>query len=505
MKTNAGLIPRLALYALFGSSVLAACGDDDGGGSTPIATGGAAGSGGRAQGGTPSAGKSSTGGATPTGGRAPSGGQGSGGTPEGGAPAQGGSSEGGAAGGPEAPTSGAGGEFEGGAGGAAGEGGAALGGAGGAAQAGAGGEGGAAELTGDYLIYVGCADTNGTIQAYSLARGTNVLTPGPTATAGSALSAGDLHDDRLYVTHKSEGLITTFGVNLATGALDERDSIDVPFDPDDGAGGAGGTSGVNPSTQSIMVDSAGERLYVANDASDNVYTFDIANDGDVGELLDDASNGTGPHHAYVTQLDNFLIVPYTDSDEVAVYVIEEDGDLILADAPAELDADTGPRRVAVHPNGNWLYSVNETDGSISYFAFDDADGSIVHDETVAIPRPAGYTGDMNSAAIQISENGSYLYVASPLDGSTPGSIAIFSIAQSGGSAGRLTPLASPTIAAGGNQTRDIAFSGDGEVLVAANSGSDNISIFSVNVQGSLALVSTRAVCDQPYFVKITQK
>ncbi len=504
MKTNAGLIPRLALYALFGSSVLAACGDDDGGGSTPSATGGSAGSGGRAQGGTPSAGKTSTGGTTPTGGTSATGGQSS--EPEGGAPAQGGSSEGGAAGGGEAPTSGAGGEFEGGAGGAAGgQGGAAPGGAGGTADAGAGGEGGAPELAGDYLIYVGCADTNGTIQVYSLAGGTNVLTPGPTATAGSPLSAGDIHDDRLYVTHKSEGLITTFGVNAATGALDERDAIDVPFDPEDGAGGAGGTSGVNPSTQSIMVDSAGERLYVANGAADNVYTFDIANDGDVGDLLDDASNGAGPHHAYVTQLDNFLIVPYTDSDELAVYVIEEDGDLILADAPIELDAGTGPRRVVVHPNGDWLYSVNETEGSISYFAFDDADGTIVHDETIAIPPPAGYTGDLNSAAIQISENGNFLYVASPLDGSTPGSIAIFSIAQSGSNAGRLTALASPTISGGGNQTRDIAVSGDGQVLVAANTGSDSIAIFSVNVQGSLGFVSTRAVCDQPYFVKITEK
>lgn len=509
MKTNAGLISRIALYALFGSSVLAACGDDDGGGdSPPPATGGTAGAGGKASGGTPNAGKPGTGGVAPTGGKAATtGGSETGGAPtEGGAPAGGTPGEGGAAGG-EAPTSGAGGEIEvggagGAAGGAGGAGGAAGGGAGGA-DAGEGGEGGAAEPTGDYHVYVGCSDTNGTIQVYTLARGTNVLTPGPSVTAGSALSAGDLHDDRLYVTHKSEGLITTFGRNVTTGALEERDSIDVPYDPADGAGGAGGTSGLNPSTQSIMVDSAGERLYVANGASDNVYSFDIANSGDVGELLDDASNGDGPQQAYVVPLDNFLVVPYGGSDELAVYVVEDDGDLVLADSPTDLSADAGPRRVAVY--GDWLYSVNESDGSISYFAFDDADGSIVHDETIAIPPPAGFTGELNSSAIQIDPTGNFVYVASRTEGATEGSIAIFSIAQSGGNAGRLTSLATPNVAARGTQTRDIALSSDGDILIAANTGADNIAIFNVNSQGSLGFVSTRAVCDQPYFVKIVRK
>jgi 6-phosphogluconolactonase len=503
MKTNAGLISRLALYALFSSSVLAACGDDDGGGSNPTPTGGAAGSGGKAQGGSPSAGKVGSGGNTPTGGKSATGGSGTGGA-AGGAPSEGGAPpEGGAptAGGPSA---GAGGAIDGGAGGTTG--GAEPGGAGGSAEAGSGGEGegegGAPAAMGDYLIYVGCADTNGTIQVYTLTRGTNVLTPGPSATAGSALSAGDIHDDRLYVSHKSEGVITTFGRDVSTGALDERDSIEVPYDANDGTGGEGGTSGLNPSIQSVHVDSAGERLYVANGAADSVYAYDIANDGDVGDLLDDASNGAGPQEAYVSPLDNFLVVPYTDSDELAVYVIEEDGDLVLADSATDLDADTGPRHVAIHPDGDWLYSVNETEGSISYFAFDDADGTIVHDETVAIPPPASYTGDLESAAIQIDPNGSFLYVASRLDGSIDGSIAIFSITQSGGNAGRLTALATPTVTARGELTRDIALSSDGDVLVAANTGSDNIAIFNVNAQGSLGFVSTRAVCDQPYFVKI---
>ncbi len=222
-------------------------------------------------------------------------------------------------------------------------------------------------------------------------------------------------------------------------------------------------------------------------------------------MLDDASNGSGPQEAYVSPLDNFLVVPYTGSDELAVYVIEDDGDLVLADSATDLDADTGPRHVAIHPDGDWLYSVNETEGSISYFAFDDADGTIVHDETIAIPAPGSYTGDLESAAIQIDPTGNFLYVASRLDGSIDGSIAIFSIAQSGGNAGRLTALATPTVTARGELTRDIALSSDGDILVAANTGSDNIAIFNVNAQGSLGFVSTRAVCDQPYFVKIVGK
>jgi 6-phosphogluconolactonase len=509
MRTQSGLFGRLALYAFFGSSIaVVSCGDDDSDSDPPASTGGtkpSAGAGGRGGAGGTTGGVAPMGGKSTTGGTAPEAGSdggpgGEGPTPEAGA----GGTAGGATGDSGGP--GAAGEAPGGAGGVGG----ASTGEGGVAGAPLGGSAGATALGDLYQIYVGCADTNGTIQSYTLEPVSNVLTPGPTYKAGSALSFGALNAaaDRLYVSHKSEGLITTFGRDPATGALDDRGSVDVPYDPDDsgsaGAGGEGGGSALNPGTQALAVDQNSDYLFAANYSASNVYVFELQSDGDIDGLVESTSDGTNAQHALVSTTNEFLLVPYTGSDEIGVYAVDgTDGSLTLVDDTVSVGAGTGPRHLAIHPTGDYVYSINEDNGTISNFAFDDNEGTLELDDTIASPVPSGFSGDALPSEIVIDPAGEFAYVANRLEGEDEGAIAILSITQSGANAGQLAPLAANgVIATGGATPRDIALSTDGAVLLAVNQDSDSLAVFNVSATGTLGFVSTRAVCDSPYFVRI---
>jgi 6-phosphogluconolactonase len=304
-------------------------------------------------------------------------------------------------------------------------------------------------------------------------------------------------------------LITTFGRDPATGELDDRGSVEVPYDPTDsgtaGAGGeGGGSSGLNPGTQALAVDQNSDYLFAANFSSSNLYVFELESDGDVGGLVEEASDGTNAQHALVSTTNEFVIVPYAGSDDIGVYRIDDtDGSLALVDDTVGLGAGTGPRRVAMHPTGDYLYSANEDEGTISNFGFDDNEGALLLDETIASPVPTGFTGDALPSEIVIDPGGEFAYVANQLDGEDEGAIAILAITQSGATAGELAPLASNgVVPTGGAAPRDIALSADGAVLLAVNQGSDSLAVFNVNASGTLGFVSLRAVCDSPYFVRI---
>jgi 6-phosphogluconolactonase len=504
MRTQTGLIGRFALYALLGSPIaFAACGDDDGGGgSSPTGgtagkgSGGTAGKGGSATVGGSSTGGASKGGSQSQGGNAdPSGGAppeaGGGGTPgEGGTAGEAGGAPGGAP--SEGGVSGA--ETSGGAGGMAG---ADAGGA-----AGAGGEAGAPVLADAYHVYVGCSDSKGTVQLYLLERSTNALTPSDSVQAGSALSAGAIGPDadRFYVSHESEGLITTLSRELDTGDLEVRSAEPVPYEA---AGGAGGSSGLNPGTHALRVHPSGDYLYAANFAASSVYAYQLQTDGDLGDLLDSAEDGENPDDVAISASGTHVLIPYSGSDDLGVYLVDSDGDLNLVGTLLDFDAGDAPRVLSVHPNGRWVYSIDQNDNSVSMLTFDDNDGSIEITDTTDMTFPGGYTGDSEHSTIAIRKDGRFAYVGSSLDSSIDGSINIFTITPTGNTAGRLTLLASGgTVSSQGESLWDIAISDDDNLLVAVNRDDDNLVIFNMNVNGGLTYQQTRAVCDEPTFVRI---
>ena len=145
--------------------------------------------------------------------------------------------------------------------------------------------------------------------------------------------------------------------------------------------------------------------------------------------------------------------------------------------------------------------INETAGSISYFHFDESDGTLTHQETVSsLPDDSPFTiAAMNRSGseIEIDAAGEFLYISNRVNGVANGSIGVYSIGQDG----TLTSVEYQDT--GGKTPRHFSLSPDGDLLVVTNQGSDNMRVFSVNDStGTLEVLGTSNVCTTPFFARM---
>jgi len=505
-----------------------ATGGTGGAGGSVGGTGGAAGTAGGTGG---AAGRGGTGGSAGGGGTASGGSGGRGGT--GGSAGAGGT--GGAAGmggrggtgGTAGGTGGTGGSAGGAAGSAGGTGGAA-GGAGTGGAAGAGGTGGAAGATGtggtggtapaNLHLYVGCADTTGTILTYTLNGSTGALSPLATFVAGGAISNSELNDseDRFYVAHVigAENRITTYTRNVMTGLLTPLGTPAVvpsttpATGGTGGGGGAGGTGGAAPpnaNTQTLTFDRTRHFLAAPNYNAGNVYIYSMNTDGSVGSLVSWDAGGMNGHHAVFSLDNNFVFVPYLGSNIIRTYAFDDTTGAITQSSSVSLAAMTGPRHVALHPNGNFLYAIEETAGgasstagTIDLFSVNQTTGALTAVTTYPVPLPTGYTGVKNGAEIDIAPAGDLMFISMRLDSVAEGSLVSYMINPT---TGALTLIEQES--SHGGQPRQFSLSKDRRTLVVGNQASNTVAVFRVDpATGNMTFIADRDVCLSPRFARM---
>ena len=365
-------------------------------------------------------------------------------------------------------------------------------------------------------LYVGCADTTGTIQTYSLNSATAAITPLSTFVAGGAISNSAFNDseDRFYVAHVigSQAMLTTYSRNATTGVLTSMGTpVPVPYSPPgSGGGGDGGIDGSAPATnagpQTLTFDRGRHFVAVPNYYSGYVYIYGLAADGTVGSLVSWDSAGSNAHNAVFTLNNNFVLVPYLGSNLIKVYAFNGGtGALTPVGSTTLPTPSSGPRHLALHANGKWLYSINETAGgatspagTIDFFKVDQTAGTVVSSATFSVPLPAGYTGAKNGGEIEIAPSGSVLYVSMRLDSVAQGSIVAYGIDAT---TGALTVIEQDS--SRGITPRQFSLSEDGQVLVVGNQTSNTIAWFRVDpASGALTFVNTRDVCASPRFARM---
>lgn len=227
----------------------------------------------------------------------------------------------------------------------------------------------------------------------------------------------------------------------------------------------------------------GSKLLVANygmgsggpDKAVAVFGFH-ADGGLTAPLASVAHSGTGPNaerqersHAHsVTETieGGVAIVADLGIDQLVSYRIEPDGTLVKL-ASSALTPGAGPRHVALHPNGRFVFVMNELDSTVVSLALDHSSGRLeLIDTKPAVPAEA--RAHNHCADIQISPDGRFLY------GSNRGhdSVAIFAVDQQSGKLDTVdfTPC-------GGATPRNLALTPSGRHLFSANQNADRISIF----------------------------
>lgn len=244
----------------------------------------------------------------------------------------------------------------------------------------------------------------------------------------------------------------------------------------------------------LSVDATGKYAFVANYFGGSIAVLPILQNGSLGPAVDVhldkgalgsihatsapagsfAISGHDAPHAHMIHPDpknRFVLQTDLGQDRIYVYKFDANtGKLAPADIPfVSLPTGDGPRHFAFHPNGHWMYSIQEEASTVAFFLYDSGTGSLRPQQTLST-LPEGFTGTNFSSEIMVSPDGHFLYAANRLHNS----IAVFSIAKDG----RLDRVGDTLTQ--GDYPSQFNLDPTGNFLYACNQRSDQITSFRVD-------------------------
>jgi 6-phosphogluconolactonase (cycloisomerase 2 family) len=184
----------------------------------------------------------------------------------------------------------------------------------------------------------------------------------------------------------------------------------------------------------------------------------------------------------------FAYVTNSRTNNVTAFRVSTEGALLLVPPtpaipnPAAVDA--APGAVAISPDTKHLYVVNLGPDTVTAFNIETAGALTLIPSAGGNTNPVAVNG-ADPASIAIVQSGKFLYVAN----SGSNDVTAFSIGATG-LLSRIAPSganANP-ISTGGTVPKGVAISPNGSFLYVANSGSDNLTVFQIGANGLLTLV-----------------
>jgi 6-phosphogluconolactonase (cycloisomerase 2 family) len=346
------------------------------------------------------------------------------------------------------------------------------------------------------------------IHRFQVDRSTGAMTPLGVVEMGTSPSCLALNaaGTRLYSANETDrvgddkqGTVSAFDVNRTDGTLKLLNTVR--------SGGAGPTY--------VSVHPGGRHLLVANYFGGSVAVLPILADGRLGDAMDvkvDAGKigpARAPHappgsfafsghdrtHAHMIQADpsgRRILHVDLGLDQIYVWNFDEQrGALTPNDPPSiSLPPGDGPRHFHFHPNGRWLYSIQEEGSTLVRFDYDAATGRLSARQTIST-LPPGFTGSNFCSEILVSADGRYVYAGNRLHDS----IGIFSV----GPDGDLTFVGEEWTR--GNYPRSFAFDPTGRFLYCCNQRGDTIAVFRADRQtGALIFTGHYAPVGNPSMI-----
>ena len=182
------------------------------------------------------------------------------------------------------------------------------------------------------------------------------------------------------------------------------------------------SDGINPCHVSIHP--SGEMAFVANYTSGSFSAYGIDENFRLSpSVYSQQYEGNGPneirqssphaHCSVVSPNGQFAFVTDLGTDKVMNYVIKASSKSVEPNSAQpffSVKPGAGPRHLVIHPNGKWLFLINELDATIIVASIKE-DGALVELGSYST-LPAGYAEPGNtSAAIRLHPNGKFLYVS----------------------------------------------------------------------------------------------
>ncbi len=231
----------------------------------------------------------------------------------------------------------------------------------------------------------------------------------------------------------------------------------------------------------LALDRTGRYLAVANYSGGNFAIFPVDTDGRLQPAArvlagDRSETGATPparplgHMVGFDARNRFLVAADKGLDRLLVYRFDAPTGGLTPNQPpsAALPPGSGPRHFAFHPNGTWLFAINEQAATITTFSWDQESGRLAASGSVST-RPVEITTG-STAEIAVHPSGRFVY------GSNRGhdSIAVFAVGAGG--ALRLVEYQSTR----GKTPRNFALDPTGRWLIAANQQSGTLAVFGID-------------------------
>ncbi len=264
----------------------------------------------------------------------------------------------------------------------------------------------------------------------------------------------------------------------------------------------------------VSVDATGQNAFVANYGGGSFAAFGLEGGGGLSSagLFDCRGNAAcgavGPNrarqdaahlHCAVLSPDNrFVLACNLGEDAIEIFRIHP-GAAKPMEAPVRIAAraGSGPRHLAFHPNGLWLYCIHELDCTIDLYDWNVNNGvpvPVLRKESVmsTLASRAALPGS-TGCEIAVSPDGRFVY------GNTRGENSLV-VYQVNASTGLLTEQ--QRVFSGGGLTRHFAFDPSRRWLLCANQGTSTVTVFAHDpATGRLAETPKSFAIDTPMFVQ----
>jgi 6-phosphogluconolactonase len=255
----------------------------------------------------------------------------------------------------------------------------------------------------------------------------------------------------------------------------------------------------------ISLEKDGTLAMTAQYSGGTVTSYPVGKDGKLaGAVSNILHEGNGPveerqetphAHCIKPSPDNrFALACDLGADKVFIYKIDPAAGTLTAHGEARLPGAAGPRHLAFHPNGLFVFVNGEISMTAHTFAWDAEKGTLKLVDTVStLPQADRALEGLSTAEIVVHPNGRFVYVSNR----THDTIAVLGCDAS---TGKLTLI--ENVPAEGKIPRNFSLDLTGKWMIVAHQETNSAAVFSVNPEtGRLRFTGKKVSLGAPVCVR----